>query len=317
MTSYELLAAYLCDCLIGDPEKWPHPVRAMGKIIRWADRRLRPATPHPGLEALAGLLLAVVLPSAVYFLADTLLTFGRELGVWVVGLTTVYLAFSALAAGSLRREALSVHRPVQAGRWSEARERLARIVGRKTDGLDEPEIVRATVETVAENASDGVIAPLFYLLIGGIPLALAYKAVNTLDAMVGYRNSRYRYFGWASARLDDLANYIPSRLTALLLVGAAAALGENPREAWRILRRDGANDDSPNSGRPEAAMAGALGVRLGGRTLYAEGWLDKPTIGDPKEPLRAAVVIRAIRLMEGATLLMVLLTAFLLWIGER
>ncbi|HET6370637.1 MAG TPA: adenosylcobinamide-phosphate synthase CbiB, partial [Nitrospiria bacterium] len=238
----------------------------------------------------------------------------EKMGGWGSWAATVYLAFTVLAAGSLRSEALGVGAEIDRGRLPEARRKLSRIVGRKTDDLKEEGVIRGAIESVAENASDGVIAPLFYLLIGGVPLALAYKAVNTLDSMVGYKNDRYRHFGWASARLDDLANLIPARLTAFLIVVTSRPLGEDALRAWRIFRRDGGNDDSPNSGRPEAAMAGALRIGLGGPVEYETGWVEKSAIGDSERPLDADVLRRSVRLMEGAVLIMVLLSAGTMWV---
>jgi adenosylcobinamide-phosphate synthase len=252
----------------------------------------------------------------VYFLSDFAIRLTGKVGGWGSWAATVYLAFTVLAAGSLRSEALGVGAEIERGKLPEARRKLARIVGRKTDDLKEEGVIRGAVESVAENASDGVIAPLFYLLIGGVPLALAYKAINTLDSMVGYKDERYLRFGWASARLDDLANLVPSRLTALLIVIVSPALGEDASKAWRIFRRDGGNDDSPNSGQPEAAMAGALRIGLGGPVEYETGWVAKPAIGDPERPLDAGVLRRAVGLMEGAALLMVLLSAGLMWIRK-
>jgi adenosylcobinamide-phosphate synthase len=180
-------------------------------------------------------------------------------------------------------------------------------VGRNTEHLDEPEIWRALVETVAENTSDGVIAPLFYLMIGGPALGLAYKAVNTLDSMVGYRNERYIRFGWASARFDDLANWLPARITGLLMTFVSPFVGLSGRQAFRIMLRDGGNHSSPNSGIPEAAAAGALGVRLGGTNLYFGVPVEKPTIGDSACDLSAASYRGAVRLMYASTALLVLL----------
>ncbi len=186
-----------------------------------------------------------------------------------------------------------------------ARQALAAIVGRDTADLDEGEVWRATIETVAENASDGVIAPLFYLFLGGPALALAYKAVNTLDSMVGYKNERYLLFGWASARCDDLANWLPARITGLLMVAAAPLTGLSCRQAWRIMCRDGKNHSSPNSGIPEAAAAGALGVRLGGTNWYFGRPVEKPTIGEPLKPLSASAYHGVVRLMYVAEALFV------------
>ena len=313
MTSSELLAAYLLDRFLGDPPWLPHPVRWMGRAIELAEGALRPRKRDPLWERIGGVALALGLPVLVYFLSKGMILVSGSAGVWGERAATVFLAFSALAAGSLRCEALAVRSALQASDLPAARSRLSRIVSRRTDGLGEEEIVRGAVESVAENASDGVIGPLFYLLIGGVPLALAYKAVSTLDSMVGYRDERYRDFGWASARLDDLANLIPARLTALLVVLSAVFLREDPKGSWRILRRDAGNDDSPNSGRPEAAVAGALGIQLGGPVRYRTGLLQKATIGEPVRPLGEEMLFRAVRLMEVSTLLMVIMGAGILW----
>jgi adenosylcobinamide-phosphate synthase len=225
----------------------------------------------------------------------------------------VFLSYTCLAARSLHGESRIVADALGRGDLPEARRLLARIVGRDTEQLSEPEIWRALVETVSENSSDGVIAPLLFLMLGGPPLALAYKAVNTLDSMVGYKNERYLLFGWASARFDDLANYIPARLTGLLMVVAASLTGLSGRNAWRIMCRDGRNHASPNSGVPEAAAAGALGVQLGGTNKYFGLPVAKPTIGAALNPLAMEAYRGAVRLMYGAELLMVVV-----WIcGER
>jgi adenosylcobinamide-phosphate synthase len=218
---------------------------------------------------------------------------------------SVVLAWSCLAARSLHRESKLVADALISGDLAEARRYLSYIVGRDTENLDEEEIWRAVVETVAENTSDGVIAPLFYLMIGGPVLGLAYKAVNTLDSMVGYKNERYLLFGRASARFDDFVNYIPARLTGLLVVLAAPFLGLPAKQSWRIMARDGRNHSSPNSGIPEASVAGALGVRLGGTNLYGGVPVEKPTIGDPFTPLSFDTWKQAVRFMYGTETLLV------------
>jgi len=218
----------------------------------------------------------------------------------------VLISWSCLAARYLHRESRLVADALGRGELAEARRYLSNIVGRDTAELDEPEVWRATVETVAENTSDGVIAPLFYLCLGGPVLAIAYKAINTLDSMVGYRNERYLELGRASARFDDLANFIPARITGLLMVAAAPLLGLSAKNSWRIMRRDGRNHSSPNSGIPEAAVAGALGIRLGGTNLYAGKPVAKPTIGDPVHELSQTSWRGAVRLMYGSEALLVL-----------
>ena len=243
------------------------------------------------------MVLLVATVGTTYLCASLLLRAAYALSPEAGFIAGLYLAWVSLAARSLQQESGKVARELSRGDLPGARLALSYIVGRETAELSETEIVRGAVETVAENTGDGVIAPLFFLLLGGPALAVAYKAVNTLDSMVGYRNERYLEFGWASARFDDLANYLPSRLTGLLMVLAAPICGLSGKNAWRILRRDCRNHASPNSGFPEAAAAGALGVRLGGANRYFGRIIDKPTIGDPSQPLSLAAYGGVVRLM--------------------
>ncbi|HWI41542.1 MAG TPA: adenosylcobinamide-phosphate synthase CbiB [Verrucomicrobiae bacterium] len=297
-----LLPALLLDLLLGDPQHIPHPVRGVGKLVELLEELLRRYVPG---ERLAGILLVILTVggtwSAGYYILKNAYVANPYIGFGV----SVYLAWTCLAARSLHAESGRVAAALAAGDLPEARRRLSFIVGRDTENLSEEEVWRAAVETVAENASDGVIAPLFYLMIGGIPLALAYKAVNTLDSMVGYRNERYLRFGWAAARLDDLANWLPARLTGLLMVLGAPLLGLSGGSAWRIMVRDGKNHSSPNSGVPEAAAAGALGVRLGGANSYFGRKVEKPTIGEARRPLDRRAWAGAVRLMYAAEFLLV------------
>ena len=292
------LCGFLLDLLLGDPAWMPHPVVLMGKGIAFLEKRLRPAFPAaPRGELLAGLCLVLVLT------LDTVLV--SSLLLWLAGLVHPWLRFGlmvlwswqVLAMKGLRAESMAVYRRLTDGTLEEARTAVSRIVGRDTAALTAEGVTKAAVETVAENFSDGVIAPLFYLLMGGPPLALCYKAVNTMDSMVGYRNARYLYFGRAAARLDDAANWLPSRLSALLLIAAAVPGGENARSAWRIWRRDRRKHASPNSAQTEAAMAGALEIRLAGPAYYFGAYHDKPFLGDPVRPVEPGDIPRACRLL--------------------
>jgi adenosylcobinamide-phosphate synthase len=220
-----------------------------------------------------------------------------------------YLLYSGLATRSLHAESRGVEEALTRGDLAAARARLALIVGRETAHLSPEDIRRAVLETVAENLADGVVAPMFYALLLGLPGMLLYKAANTLDSMVGYKNDRYLRFGKVAARMDDVLNLLPARLTALLLVVAAPWVGLNRREAWRILRRDAHQASSPNAGWPEAALAGALGVRLGGPSTYFGVLVNKPFIGDPPvKPLDAGHYRRALRLLYATSLMMAGLT---------
>lgn len=268
---WELVAGVALDLVIGDPQWLPHPVRAIGWFASRSERFWR----SPGMPLrVAGVLFwfSVVGASAAV--------------VWLtLPWANVYWIYALLACRDLDVEAGQVIKALEREDIPGARAKLSRIVGRDTATLDEPEILRATVETVAENLGDGVIAPLFYLAVAG-PVGMAvYKAINTLDSMVGYRNERYREFGWASARIDDMANFVPSRIAALLIWLAALIPGFDAQRAFRITLRDGASQPSPNSGYPEAAAAGALGVQLGGLNYYRGVPSRKPTLGDPIVPL--------------------------------
>lgn len=300
MTGGELAAACIVDAAIGDPRWFPHPVRGMGSVINWCDRFVQQRLRSPVKQRMAGLLLAVVLPAGAYGAGALLIQFAGSINLLWGSLVTVLLAWTTLAARDLFDHVLSVQAALQSASLPEARAAVAKIVGRDTEEMAESDIVRATVETIAESVADGVMAPLFYLAIGGAPLALAYKAINTLDSMIGHMDERYRWFGWASARLDDVANFLPARITALLLVLSAGIVSRSwpiMSRAWCILLRDGGKHASPNSGRPEAAMAGALGVQLGGINFYDGRPVERSCLGDPDEPLARTHIGRALRLM--------------------
>lgn len=275
VTGGELVAGVALDLAIGDPPWLPHPVRGIGWLAGVCERLLRAS----GLPLrLAGLLFWVLVVSSCTALV--------WITVWIShGWLSVYWIWSLLACRDLDVEAGRVVHALRENNPQQARQWLSWIVGRDTATLDEPEILRATFETVAENLSDGVVAPLFWLAIGGPAGMAAYKAINTLDSMVGHRNERYSEFGWASARLDDAANFIPARLTAVLIWIAALLPGFHARRSFQVTLRDGGNQPSPNSGYPEAAVAGALGVQLGGLNFYQGKPQPKALLGDSVVPL--------------------------------
>jgi adenosylcobinamide-phosphate synthase len=286
---------FLLDQLLGDPHGWPHPVRWIGRLIQRLEPLLRRWLP----ERLGGIVLLLVVAATAGAVTWGILELA---GLWHeaarIALATV-LIYYGLAARSLARETQAVLEPCLQEEWAKARQRLGLIVGRDTEGLPPEEIYRACIETVAENTTDGVVAPLLYAGLAG-PVGLwVYKAISTLDSMVGYRNERYRRFGWASARMDDVANFVPARLTWLLLALAALVSGQRAGQALRIGWRDGRKHPSPNSAWAEAAMAGALGVRLGGSCTYGGKPSLKPCLGDGGEPLTALRVRQAIGLMLG------------------
>jgi adenosylcobinamide-phosphate synthase len=266
MTPLRLTLAYALDVLAGDPEGFPHPVRLFGSIIRAGERWLRRPHMNPATEVLSGTVLTGAVISVAWWSGKW--SSGKWSGKPCAGWWQVLLAWTTLATRNLIDESGAVIRTLETGDLPLARQRLARIVGRDTTHLTQTEIARAVIETLAESACDGIVAPLFWLATGGLPWGMAYKAINTLDSMIGHREPPYRYFGSVAARLDDAANLFPARLTALAIAASAAMHGQHGRESLRIWQRDGYKHESPNAGQSEAAMAGALGVRLGGTNFY-------------------------------------------------
>ncbi len=302
-----LLAGYLLDLLLGDPRHWPHPIRLLGRAIEYWESVLYQSRVAAG--ALFWLAMMGTTLTGVSALLVAAAFLPRVAGL---GLVT-YFIYAGLATRGLHQESRQVEEALARENLPEARARLAMIVGRETAQLGPEEIRRAVLETVAENLADGVVAPMFFTLLLGLPGLFLYKAANTMDSMVGYKNYRYGRFGKVAARADDILNLLPARLAALLLAVAAAVVGADPRGAWRILRRDAAKASSPNAGWPEAAMAGALGVRLGGPATYSGHRLDKPFIGDPTptplyKTLPGEKYRQAIRLLYAVSLLMAAIT---------
>lgn len=345
-----ILLGFLLDLLLADPAGIPHPVVIIGRGISFLEKHLRAIFPdNPGGRRAAGRVLAVLIP-----LTTLILTCGLCFLAWVIhpllffGLHTLW-CWQAIAIRGLEKEAKNVWRALTgegeqrdagrgadsgggdedksgaevmddpdacSGRLIRARKAVGRIVGRDTDRLDEKGVIRATVETVAENFSDGVMAPFFYMMIGGAPLALVYKSINTMDSMVGYKNEKYIDFGRSAARLDDAAGFLPARLGAVLWI-ASASLGAGGRgnelpsrpgkNALRIWKRDRRNHASPNAAQTESACAGALGVQLAGPAWYFGEFYDKPAIGDDDRPIGARDILRTNRMMLCASVLGLLL----------
>ena len=288
-----LVLAFFLDLIIGDPRWAPHPIRGIGWAISRAELFLRRIFSGPSQERLGGVLLvlSIVLPTYIItaLMVMQINLISAHLSMVVGAAMLVWLTATTIATRELVRSAQVVIASIEQGDLISARILVGMIVGRDTKDLSEKGILKATIETLAENLSDGIVAPLFYLAVGGIPLAMAYKAINTLDSMVGYRNEQYRYFGWAAARLDDVANYLPARITGLLMVIAVflITLGKDTaraisvaRRSFVIMMRDNGKHSSPNSGVPESSMAGALGVQLGGPSTYGGVLVEKPVIGE-------------------------------------
>ena len=307
---YQILIAVLLDFAMGDPRWFPHPVRLIGRLITTlegpARRTIRDAQVAGAVTALVVILVVTVATAALVGIAGQI----HPLLGDIVGIVILYTTF---AAHDLARHSIAVYRALAAFDLAEARRLVSWMVGRDTERLTETEVVRAAVESVAENTVDGIIAPLFFAVIGGPVAAMAYKAVNTLDSMIGYKNERYIAFGRTAAKIDDAANYLPARISAPVLTAAAALLGMPAASAWRIAWRDGRKNLSPNAGIAEAAVAGALGVRLGGLMERRGRPVNQPEIGDPVMPLTRRHILGANRLMFVATALAVALLLTARW----
>ena len=300
-----LIAGYLLDLLLGDPEWLYHPVRLIGKYISFAEKRLRK---RGGNLRIGALILTISTTLATMAAAALILWLLRLAGDVPLFIGMALMDWMGIAVTCMAKEARGVGRALKLG-VGPARKQVARIVGRDTENLNEEEIIKATVETVAENTTDGVISPILYALIGGPVLLWGYKAVNTLDSMVGYMDEKYRNIGWSSAKLDDVLNFIPARLTALLMALAARLTGLDGKNALRIVRRDHANHKSPNSAWSEAAAAGALHIQLGGTHLYFGKPVEKPTIGDDDRPAEEEDIRKVNRLLYVTSGLMMLIAA--------
>ena len=293
-----IVIGFLLDLLLGDPLWLPHPVVGIGRMIAFLERLIRrifPATPR--WERLGGVLLWLGVAGVTYGLTAGLLSlFGWIHPLLRFGAET-FLCYQIFATRGLWNAGMAVYRELQKDDMMGARQAVSRIVGRDTETLDRPGITRAAVETVSENTNDGIVAPLFYLLLGGVPLGMLYKAVNTMDSMVGYKNERYLSFGWAAAKLDDLFNFLPARISGVTMVLAAVPAGLSLKGAWKIFCRDRLAHTSPNAAHTEAACAGALGVRLAGDARYFGKIVHKPTIGDDTRPIEPEDIHRSCRLM--------------------
>ena len=293
-----LLIGFCLDLLLGDPHWAPHPVRAIGALIAGLEKLLRRLLPKSPAGELTGGVALVLLTLAIPTGLTVLLLWACNLvSPWLALAVESLLSYQLLATKSLAAESRKVYDALKTGDLDQARYAVSMIVGRDTASLDEAGVARAAVETVAENASDGVIAPLIFLAIGGAPLGMFYKAANTMDSMVGYKNDQYLYFGRAAAKFDDILNLIPARVAGVLMCLGGAAAGYDGKNAWRIFIRDRKNHKSPNSAHTEAACAGALQLRLAGPNYYFGQLVEKPYIGDDQRPIEPLDILRSGRIL--------------------
>lgn len=293
-----LIIGFILDLIFGDPDGIPHPIRGMGKTIAASERMIRRwSGDNRKKQLIGGILLVICNLTAWGLFSFGICTFAYRLNPYVgIGVES-FLCFQLLAAKGLKQESMKVYQALKGGTVEEARTAVSRIVGRDTQNLTAEGVTKAAVETVAENLADGVIAPLFYMAIGGAFGGYLYKVINTMDSMIGYKDEKYLYIGRAAAKLDDICNYIPARLSAVLMILACPFCGLDLANAWHIWRRDRRNHSSPNSAQTEAAAAGALHIQLAGEAWYFGKRYEKQTIGDANRAIEIDDIIKINRLM--------------------
>jgi len=313
ITVYALLTGYILDLLIGDPEWLPHPIRTIGTMIARGEAGLRRLScKSPRSQYICGAILTIIVVTVSFAFPYYLLKLSQHIHPFLPFCLEALMCYQILATRSLKTESMRVYERLAEGDLPGARQNLSRIVSRDTEHMQPSQIAKSTVETVAENTSDGVIAPMFFILIGGAPFGFLYKAINTLDSMIGYKNDRYLYFGRFAAKLDDAVNFVPARIAAYLmilatfLVAQIERIGYDPydwKTAWIIYRRDRKNHTSPNSAHTEAVCAGALHIQLAGDNYYFGKRVEKPTIGDDTRQIQAEDIPRANTLLYATSIL--------------
>ena len=308
-----MLLGFLLDCLLGDPRSIPHPVVCMGKLISWLEKAFRALFPKTRLgENLAGGCIWLVTVAVSFLIPWGLLKLAGMVSPWLRLLLQAIFCWQVLAAKSLRQESMKVYEALKTGTIEDARHAVSMIVGRDTQALDADAVTRAAVETVAENCSDGVIAPMLYFALGGGPLAFAYKAVNTMDSMLGYVEPPYQNVGLVPARMDDVCNYLPARISGIMMLLAGGLLGLNFRNGWKIFLRDRYHHASPNSAQTESVCAGLLGLRLAGDAWYHGVLHKKKYIGDALRPITPEDIPLSDRLMYATAVLTLVICLILL-----
>ena len=293
-----IIAGFILDLIFGDPHWLPHPICLIGNLIGFIERNLRPRLePNKGALLLGGALMVIIVLVISFVVPMAILLAAGMVSPWLAFALETLMCYQIFATKCLRDESMKVYTALHNHDLADARVKLSWIVGRDTQNLDEEEITKGAVETVAENTADGIIAPMFYMFLGGVPLAFLYKGINTMDSMVGYKNDKFLYFGRCAAKLDDLANLLPARITGLVMIGAAFVLGLDGKNAWKIFWRDRYNHLSPNSAMTESVTAGALNIQLGGDHFYFGKLVHKDTIGDDIRPVCPEDIVKTNRLL--------------------
>jgi len=313
------IIAYIMDLTLGDPKWLGYPVSWMGRVISCLERQvygLRFTVYGKELnhKKIAGVVLAAIVAGGSFLIAWIVIRVAFKLHPRLGLIVTIWGAFTALSIRGLGQGGEGVYLALKKKNLKSARKKLSEIVGRDTKNLRKEGIIRGTVESISENTIDGVVAPLFYLFLGGVPLAFAYKAINTLDSMIGYQNKRYKDFGWAGAKLDDIANYMPTRIGGALISLGAFFFKKDGKNGFRVMFRDGRKYHSPNAGLPQGAMAGALGIRLGGINYYRGKKIIKPYLGHPKRKLSSIHIKESVNLMYLTSVLTLILGVFIRWL---
>ena len=281
-----IIGGFILDLIFGDPHWLPHPICLIGNLIGFLERNLRPKlAPNKTALLVGGALMVIIVLVISFAVPMAILLAAGMVSPWLAFALETLMCYQIFATKCLRDESMKVYDALHNNDLADARVKLSWIVGRDTKNLDEEEITKGAVETVAENTADGIIAPMFYMFIGGVPLAFLYKGINTMDSMVGYKNDKFLYFGRCAAKLDDVANLIPARITGLVMIAAAFLLGLNGPGAWKVFWRDRYNHLSPNSAMTESVTAGALNIQLGGDHFYFGKLVHKDTIGDDIRPV--------------------------------
>jgi len=305
---YILMAAVVLDIMLGDPHNMPHPIRFIGNGIIFFEKLLRKIFQKTEKgELFGGLLLVVIIGFLTAIFTSAILWCSKLINMKVYYAVNIWLCYRIIAMKSLKKESMKVYNAIKKDDLEGGRIAVSMIVGRDTKNLDKNGIIKAAIETVAENTSDGVIAPLIYIMIGGPVLGFIYKAINTMDSMIGYKNEKYLFFGRAAAKLDDAVNFIPSRIAGILMVGAAFLIRMNGKNAWKIFLRDRKKHKSPNSAQTEAACAGALGVELAGNAWYFGKLYIKDNIGDKLREIEAEDIVRVNNLMYVSVFMLIIL----------
>ena len=296
MTLISIFIGYILDLIFGDPYSFPHPVRFIGNLIKFLENKIRKLAKNKRDLKIGGFFLWIITVGTTYIITYLIIKVS-SINVYLLTVVNAILVYTTLSTKCLKDEAIKIYKVLKENDLEKSRIQLSYIVGRDTKNLSKLEIIRAVVETVAENTVDGIISPMFYAFIGGAPLAMAYKAVNTLDSMVGYKNEKYAKIGFASAKIDDIANFIPARITILFMCVASIFLGYDYKNCIKIAIRDRKNHKSPNCAYPEGAIAGALGIQLGGTNTYFGESVYKPTIGDKIREIDEEDIVRTNKIM--------------------